>query len=74
MKKLFALAAAMLLSLSLLTGPIAQAYEDDPPPPPPVEEPDPDGGEKPEEPEKPGKPDPDGGDLPAKHPPKEEEA
>ena len=73
MKKLFALAAAMLLSLSLLTGPIAQAYEDDPPPPPPVEEPDPDGGEKPEEPEKPD-PDPDGGVLPAEHPPKEEEA
>lgn len=43
MKRFFALAAAVLVSLSVLAGPAAQAYEGDPPPVPPVEDPEPGG-------------------------------
>ena len=49
MNRLFATVAALLLSLSLLAGPVAQAHEEDLPPVPPVVESEPDSGVMPTE-------------------------
>lgn len=49
MKKLFTVVVTLLLTLSLLAAPIAQAYNEDIPPVPPVTESEPGGGVTPAE-------------------------